>query len=179
MVVVPLLGMISIMIGLVAASEPLYRMFCSATGFGGTTRNAITIPAETENRIITVNFDGNVDPALPWDFAPETRSVQVKLGEDKLIKYRVHNRSPKTVVGTAVDNVQPDKVGLYFDKTQCFCFTKQVLKPGETRELPVEFYIDPEIAKDRGADDVTSVTLSYTFYLAKDQKKAHNAQPPN
>jgi cytochrome c oxidase assembly protein subunit 11 len=175
-VVVALVMVIGIMIGLVAASEPLYRMFCNATGLGGTTRNSMAAPAQTKDRVITVSFDGNVDPALPWDFAPETHSVKVKLGEEMLVKFRAHNHGPKTLVGMAVHNVQPDKAGIYFDKTQCFCFTEQVLKPGQSEEMPVQFYIDPEMAKDRSEDDVTNITLSYTFYLAKSQKKAHTGQ---
>jgi cytochrome c oxidase assembly protein subunit 11 len=176
-VVLALVAIILVMIGIVSQAEPIYRMFCGATGFGGTTRNAAAAPAKTGDRTITVTFDGNVDPALPWDFAPEVRSVQVKLGEEKMIKFRARNRGPKALVGTAVHNVQPDKAGIYFDKTQCFCFTEQVLKPGESKEFVVSFYIDPEIAKDRNEDDVKSITLSYTFYLAKNQKKAHTGAP--
>lgn len=179
-VIFGLLVLIGIMVGLVAASEPLYRIFCNATGLGGTTQRSAAAPAQTANRTITVSFDSNVDPALPWDFVPETRSVKVKLGEEAIVKFRAHNHSSKTIVGMAVHNVQPDKAGIYFNKTQCFCFTEQVLKPGQSDEMPVQFYIDPEMAKDHSEDDVTDITLSYTFYLAKSQKKAHNApKSPN
>jgi cytochrome c oxidase assembly protein subunit 11 len=174
-----LAAIVGVMLGIVSQAEPIYKMFCGATGLGGTTQNSsaapASVPAAAEKRIITVTFDGNVDPALPWDFEPETHSVKVHLGESTLVKFRARNRGSATTVGTAVHNVQPDKAGLYFDKTQCFCFTKQVLKPGQSEELPVTFYIDPEMAKDRTEDDVTNVTLSYTFYLAKDQEKAHTA----
>jgi cytochrome c oxidase assembly protein subunit 11 len=174
-----LAAIVGIMLGIVSQAEPIYKMFCGATGLGGTTQNSVSAPthiaASAKDRIITVTFDGNVDPALPWDFEPEVRSVQVHLGQSTLVKFRARNRGTQTTVGTAVHNVQPDKAGLYFDKTQCFCFTKQTLKPGQSEELPVTFYIDPEMAKDRTEDDVTAVTLSYTFYLAKDRKKAHTA----
>jgi cytochrome c oxidase assembly protein subunit 11 len=166
---------IGVMLGIVSQAQPLYQFFCGKTGYGGTTRTAITAPAQTKDRVITVNFDSNVDPALPWDFTPEQRSVNVKLGEEVTVKFLAHNRSSKTVTGTAVHNVQPDKAGLYFNKTQCFCFTKQVLKAGQSEDMPVKFFIDPALADDRNEDDITHMTLSYTFYLAKDGKKAHNA----
>lgn len=167
-----LAAIMGVMIGLVSQAEPLYKMFCGATGFGGTTQNSANAPKEEEARTITVTLDGNVDPALPWDFGPDVRKIKVKVGETVVVKYHAYNRSSGAWVGTAVHNVQPDKAGLYFDKIQCFCFTDQVLKPGQTKELPVQFYIDPEIAKDRNEDDVTDITLSYTFYPAKNQDKA-------
>ena len=169
-----LAAVVGVMIGLVSQAEPLYRMFCGATGLYGTTQNASAAPAQTKDRMITVTFDGYVDPALPWEFAPETKSVRVKLGEVKTIKYRAKNLGAHTIVGWAVHNVQPDKAGLYFDKIQCFCFKNQVLKSGQTAELPVQFFIDPAIAKDHNEDDVTDITLSYTFYVAKDQQQAVN-----
>ncbi len=125
----------------------------------------------TSQRDVTVTFDGNVDPALPWDFAPEQRSIKVKLGETVMINYRAHNRGAVTTVGSATDNVQPDKAGSYFNKLQCFCFTKQTLKAGETIELPVQFFVDPAMEKDREAGDVQNITLSYTFYPAKPDGK--------
>jgi cytochrome c oxidase assembly protein subunit 11 len=157
------------------ASVPLYTLFCRATGFGGTTQRVAaetTVPTSTDQvQTVTVSFDGNVDSALPWDFAPISKPVTLKLGETAHIIYRAHNRGDKTMTGTAVYNVQPDKAGLYFNKIECFCFTKQTLKAGQTVELPVEFYLDPAMAKDANAHDVTHITLSYTFYLAKDQGK--------
>ena len=167
-----LAAIIGVMIGLVSQAQPIYAMFCGKTGLGGTTQNSAVAPAQQKDRTITVLFDGNVDPALPWEFGPDQKSVTVKLGETKLIKYHARNLGDHTVVGTAVHNVQPDKAGIYFDKIQCFCFTKQVLKPGQSIELPVQFFVDPAIAQDRNEDDVKSVTLSYTFFLAKDQNKA-------
>jgi cytochrome c oxidase assembly protein subunit 11 len=167
-----LAAIVGVMLGLVSQAEPLYKMFCGATGLGGTTQNVSVAPAQTKDRMITVSFDGNVDSALPWDFAPDQKSVRVKLGEVKTITFHARNNTRKTLVGWAVHNVQPDKAGLYFDKIQCFCMTNQILKPGQSAEFPVKFYIDPKIAEDRNEDDVTDITLSYTFYLAKDQSQA-------
>jgi cytochrome c oxidase assembly protein subunit 11 len=159
--------LVGLMLGIVSQAAPIYRYFCAKTGFGGTTQTAITAPAETKSRTITVDFDSNVDPALPWDFIPETRSMVVKLGEENIVNFRATNRGTKTITGTAVHNVQPDKAGLYFTKTQCFCFSKQTLKPGQSEDMPVKFFIDPALANDHNEDDVTRMTLSYTFYVAK------------
>jgi cytochrome c oxidase assembly protein subunit 11 len=166
-ILILLLAVAGLMGSIAYASVPLYTLFCKATGFGGTTQRASAAPAQTTPREITVSFDANVDPALPWDFAPETRSVKVRLGETATVKFRARNRGHTTITGMAVHNVQPDKAGLYFDKTQCFCFTKQVLKPGQSEDMPVQFYIDPAMADDHNEDDVTHITLSYTFYVAK------------
>jgi cytochrome c oxidase assembly protein subunit 11 len=163
---------IGLMIGIVSQAAPLYRMFCGATGLNGTTQRTDASPAQTKERYVTILFDGNVEPALPWDFGPDVRSIRVKLGEVANVSFHAHNRGDKTVVGTAVHNVQPDKAGLYFDKLQCFCFTRQVLKPGQTVELPVQFFVDPAIADNVNDNDVSEITLSYTFFLAKDQDKA-------
>jgi len=173
-VIMTLLIPIAIMIGLVVVSEPLYRVFCQATGYNGTTQRTAQLPVTprpSKDRIITVRLDGNVDPSLPWEFGPEQASVKVKVGEAAHVTYRARNKGATTVTGTAVHNVQPDKAGLYFNKTQCFCFTKQTLKAGESEELPVEFFIDPSINDDQTEDDVTTITLSYTFYSAKNQGK--------
>lgn len=167
--ILSLVGLVALMIGLAYASVPLYKIFCRATGFGGTTQQAQTAPARVLDRKMTVDFDANVDPALPWDFAPVQRSVTVRVGEPVTIAYRAHNRSSENVTGSATFNVQPDKAGSYFDKIQCFCFTQQTLKAGETVEMPVRFFIDPSIADDANANDVAHITLSYTFFLAKKQ----------
>ena len=135
-----LLAMLAVMVALVAASVPLYRLFCNVTGYGGTTRRAELAPAlPASAREVTVSFDGNVDPALPWEFGPEVKSVKVKLGAVTTINYKATNRGTQTLTGTATYNVQPDKAGPFFDKIQCFCFSKQTLKPGESEELPVQF----------------------------------------
>jgi len=169
-----LAAIIGVMIGIVSQAEPIYKMFCSASGLNGTTQNASAAPVQTKDRTVTVAFSSTVDSALPWEFRPEVKSVRVKLGEVKTVKFYARNKSDHTVVGTAVHNVQPDKAGLYFDKLECFCFKDQALKAGQAIELPVKFFVDPEMAKDKNADDVADITLSYTFYLAKDQVKAIN-----
>jgi cytochrome c oxidase assembly protein subunit 11 len=168
-VAVILVACVALMGALAYASVPLYTLFCKATGFGGTTQTATSAPASTKNRTITVSFDGNVDPALPWEFAPMQHSIKVKLGQTVTVKYRARNMSNETLTATATDNVQPDKTGPYFDKIQCFCFKKHTLKAGESVELPVQFFIDPSLADDSNAKDVHNITLSYTFFLAKHQ----------
>ena len=163
------------MLGLAFAGEPLYRTFCQVTGYGGTTKRAEKAPVEkTSDRVITVRFDANVNRELPWRFHPVQREVKVRPGEEKLAFYEATNLSDKPIVGTAVFNVSPYKVGTYFNKVQCFCFTEQVLKPGETASMPVSFFVDPDIDSDPDAADVTTITLSYTFYPADDQKAAED-----
>ena len=172
--ILTLAAIVGLMIGMAYASVPLYSLFCKATGFGGTTRVAqvrqATVTAQPSERRITVSFDSNVDPALPWEFKPEVKNVSVRIGEPVLVKYHAVNKGTESVVGTATYNVQPEKAGAYFFKTQCFCFTKQVLKPGEATEMAVEFYIDPSIKDDHRLDDVQNITLSYTFFRAKQQR---------
>lgn len=176
-VVLPLV-MVVVGMGCVAfASVPLYRLFCQVTGFGGTTQRAEVAPTETADRVVTVRFDATVAD-VPWDFQPEQRAVQVKVGETALIAYRAHNRSQADIVGTATFNVSPPKAGQYFDKLQCFCFSEQVLRAGETVDMPVSFFVDPAILKDRNLDDVNTITLSYTFFRAKNQAVDRVATAP-
>ncbi len=188
--VVLLLVAAAVMGGVAYASVPLYRMFCQLTGFGGTVQRVGAEKAAEEagnapdksgptapksDRWITVSFDSNVAPGLPWDFWPETKSLRVKVGEPATVTYHARNRGGETIVGVATYNVQPDKTGVYFDKIQCFCFHEQVLKAGETAALPVQFFIDPALAADRDDDDVRTITLSYTFFRSKDQNAARAA----
>jgi cytochrome c oxidase assembly protein subunit 11 len=154
------------MLGLAYASVPLYRMFCQATGFGGTTQRAESAPEKTVDRRMTIRFDANTAPSLPWIFEPVQRSLSVKVGEENFAYYRATNTSDHTITGTAVFNVTPDTAGAYFSKIQCFCFTEQTLKPGQSIELPVSFFVDPAIVDDRGLDKLATITLSYTFYPA-------------
>src|SRR6476646_3146950 len=154
------------MVGLSYASVPLYRMFCQATGFGGTTQRAEQAPAKSSERMITVRFDSNISSGLPWTFAPAQLEQTVKLGEQTMAFYRVTNTTDRETTGTAVFNVTPPQVGAYFDKIQCFCFTSQTLKPGETAELPVVYFVDPALAEDPDVKQITAITLSYTFYPA-------------
>ncbi|MFM2128886.1 MAG: hypothetical protein RL477_432 [Pseudomonadota bacterium] len=156
------------MLGLAYASVPLYRLFCQITGYGGTTGVAaapVQGPA-ADARVIRVSFDANVSSDLPWKFEPVRPFVDVKVGEQTLVHYRATNLSDRRLTGTASFNVTPFKVGSYFDKVQCFCFTEQTLAPGESVEMPVVFFVDPAVAKDRNTSEVANIVLSYTFYLA-------------
>jgi cytochrome c oxidase assembly protein subunit 11 len=159
-------GVVVAMIGLAYASVPLYSLFCQVTGFGGTTQRAETAPDKPIDRVMTVRFDANVAGSLPWVFEPVQRSLEVKVGVENFAHYRATNTSSEELTGTAVFNVTPDIAGAYFNKIQCFCFTKQTLTPGQSVDMPVSFFIDPAIADDRGLDKVTTITLSYTFYPA-------------
>ncbi|MSP48063.1 MAG: cytochrome c oxidase assembly protein [Alphaproteobacteria bacterium] len=160
------------MFALAYASVPLYRLFCQVTGYGGTTQRAETAPDHAIDRWMTVSFNADVAPDLPWSFRPAERSVWVRVGEPVLIRYVAENLGREAVVGTATFNVTPSKIGAYFTKLECFCFTEQVLKPGEKVEMPVTFFLDPDLAKDRHLDGLGAVTLSYSFFRAKSQEGA-------
>lgn len=156
------------MVGLTAASVPLYRLFCQVTGYGGTTRAASAPPERVDGAPITVAFNADVAPDLPWGFHPLQRSVTVRPGEDRLVFYEAVNRGSEPVVGTAVFNVTPHKVGAYFNKLQCFCFEQQTLEPGERIEMGVSFFVDPAILDDPDARDVQQMVLSYTFFVDRE-----------
>ena len=158
------------MVGMSYAAVPLYDIFCRATGYGGTPNRADAAPGAVSDRVITVRFDTNVDPALPWSFQPEQREVQVKVGEDRLVFFKAVNSGDAAVVGHASFNVIPDRAGRYFNKIQCFCFTEQRLEAGQSVEMPVVFFVSPEILKDHASDSIDDITLSYTFYPAANQK---------
>lgn len=158
------LAFVAGMVGVSFAAVPLYRIFCQATGYGGTPLRVDTASQTTGERVITVRFDTNVDPALDWAFQPEQRSVQVKVGENKLVYFRATNNSDRPIVGHAAFNVSPDIAAPFFDKIQCFCFTEQKLEARQSVEMPVLFFVDPKIAADRRNDDIDTITLSYTFY---------------
>lgn len=163
-VVVPCLIAIGIMIGLVAYSPTLYRLFCAATGFGGTTQRAAADLETLSDHTVTVLFDANVAPGLPWRFEPEQRAVKVRLGEQKLAFFSAENLSDETVVGHAAFNVSPGTTGIYFNKIQCFCFDDERLEPHEKVDMPVVFFVDPAMANDPDTAKVDTITLSYTFY---------------
>lgn len=158
------------MVGLAYASVPLYDLFCRVTGFGGTTQVAAAAPQAVSEQTIEVRFDANVARDLPWTFEPLERSVTVRLGEERIMHYRATNRGDKPIVGTAAYNVTPLKVGGYFAKISCFCFTEQLLEPGQSIDMAVSFFVDPEILNDPNMRDVKAITLSYTFYVKKDSK---------
>lgn len=163
-VLVALGVLIAGMTTLVAFSVPLYRMFCEATGLGGTTQRAASDTAAVSDRIVTVRFNTDIAADLPWRFAPVEREVKVHLGEEKLVFFTAENRSDKPIIGHATFNVTPAKAGLYFNKVQCFCFDDERLGPGERVDMPVDFFVDPAMLKDANAADVDTITLSYTFY---------------
>lgn len=152
------------MIGLSFAAVPLYRLFCQVTGYGGTPQVAERAPGAASERVMTVRFNADVGPDLAWSFRPAQREVKARVGEEALAFYDAFNDSGEAVTGTAVFNVTPLKAGPYFSKIDCFCFTEQVLAPGERAKLAVSFFIDPEILDDPNMHDLETITLSYTFY---------------
>src|SRR5215212_498859 len=154
------------MVGLSFASVPLYRLFSQATGFGGTTRSAAAAPGQIADAIVTVRFDAMTAPELGWEFRPLESAVRVHPGEQREVLFRAVNRSAETVTGTATFNVTPTKTGIYFDKLQCFCFNEQQLKPGESRDMGVVFFVDPDLLTDPSTSDVRTITLSYTMFRA-------------
>jgi cytochrome c oxidase assembly protein subunit 11 len=158
------------MLALAYAASPLYDMFCRATGFGGTPQVAQAGERPILSRTVNVRFDSNVDANLPWRFTPLEREVKVKLGEERLVHYRVTNVSQRPIVGTSTYNVTPETAGAWFNKLQCFCFTEQLLLPGQSMDMPVVFFVDPEMDKDRRYDNVRTITLSYTFFEAKTER---------
>lgn len=166
------------MAGLSFASVPLYRLFCQVTGYGGTTQVATAAPETTSDRRITVRFNTDVSPKLAWRFEPPKHPVTLRVGEQGLAIFRAVNLSDRPMTGSATFNVTPLKAGLYFDKTQCFCFDEQRLEPGQTAEMGVSFFIDPAILEDRNLDDVTTVTLSYTFFRSLDDGRQAGAPEP-
>jgi cytochrome c oxidase assembly protein subunit 11 len=166
MIAALLLAVVAGMGGLVAASVPLYRLFCAATGLNGTTQRATAAPADISSAYVTVRFDAQTSPDLAWDFRPEQAEVRVHPGQQTQVFFRAVNRSSQTLTGSAVFNVTPTKIGIYFDKLQCFCFTKQVLKPGESKDMGVVFFVDPDLLTDADTRDVRTITLSYTMFRA-------------
>jgi cytochrome c oxidase assembly protein subunit 11 len=158
------------MVGAAYAAVPLYRLFCQVTGFDGTPRIASAPSAHVLDKTLTIRFDANVAPGLGWRFEPVQRTIEVKIGENTLVFYRATNLSDRPVAGTATFNVLPERAAVYFNKLECFCFKEQLLQPGETIEMPVSFFIDPQITGDKDARAISHITLSYTFYAV--------AQPP-
>ena len=160
-------GVVAGMVGMAYAAVPLYDLFCRVTGYGGTTQVTETFADEILDQTITIEFDSSIARGLPWKFEPVQRSQTLKIGEMGLALYRATNTSDRTVVGTATYNVTPQKVGAYFAKIECFCFQEQELKPGESIEMPVSYFVDPSIVDDPFVDEVKTITLSYTFFEKK------------
>jgi len=158
-----------LMVGAAYAAVPFYNWFCRATGFNGTTQVATSAPASAPlARKVAVRFDSNVAGGLPWKFEPEKTEIEVRIGEVVTVYYTVTNQAARATTGQAAYNVAPLTVGSYFQKINCFCFTEQTMAPGEKREMPVVFYVDPAIAADHDNDTLNSITLSYTFYPVRD-----------
>ena len=168
------------MVGAAYAAVPLYEVFCQVTGYGGTPQVAEVAPDAVLGRQMTVRFNADTDPVLPWRFAPRERQINVRVGEQGLAFYQAVNLSSRTVTGTATFNVTPLKAGRYFSKIECFCFTEQKLEPGASADMPVSFFIDPAIINDPNLDDVTTITLSYTFFRTPpDETQAARRGPIN
>jgi len=158
-----------LMVGASYAAVPFYNWFCRATGFNGTTQVATSAPSAAPlTRKIAVRFDSNVAPGLPWKFEPEQTESERRIGEVVTVYYNVTNQSARTTTGQAAYNVAPLTVGAYFEKINCFCFTEQTMAPGEKREMPVVFYVDPSIVNESDNDGLNTITLSYTFYPVRD-----------
>ena len=165
------------MIGMAYAAVPLYKMFCQATGYGGTTRRATQQYANRVlDRDIVVRFDANI-AGVPWDFQPVDRSMTMKIGETVQAHYQATNKFDRPVTGRATFNVQPELAGPYFNKVECFCFTDTTLKPGETLDMPVVFYVDPDIVNIPELKDVKTITLSYTMFPVEKSKPVASSVP--
>jgi len=156
------------MVGAAFAAVPLYNWFCRTTGFAGTTQVSSVAPSQVLSRTLAIRFDSNVAPGLPWKFEPEQNEIKLRIGEVATVHYKVINEAARTITAQASYNVSPPTVGAYFNKINCFCFTEQTMKPGETREMTVVFYVDPAIAKDHDQDVLNTITLSYTFYRLRE-----------
>jgi cytochrome c oxidase assembly protein subunit 11 len=158
--------LVAAMVALGFASVPLYRLFCQVTGFAGTTKKAegAQAPGAVQGKLVNVRFDANVSPGLPWIFKPEKHVERVAVGARDMAFFTATNGTDYPITGTATFNVTPAQAGQYFTKIQCFCFTEQTLKSGETVRMPVIFYVDPAILKDPDANDISEITLSYTFF---------------
>jgi cytochrome c oxidase assembly protein subunit 11 len=176
--VVLLAAVVCGMVGLSFASVPLYRLFCQATGFGGTTQRAAAAPDEVVGALVTVRFDAQTAPDLGWEFRPLESAVRLHPGEQREVLFRATNRTAETVTGTATFNVTPTKTGIYFDKLQCFCFNEQQLKPGESRDMGVVFFVDPDLLTDPNTSDVRTITLSYTMFRAPQADRPNAAASP-
>ena len=167
--IITFIGML--MLSLSYAAVPLYDIFCRVTGFGGTTQIASSAPGSTGHPNIKIRFESNITDSLNWDFYSKTKTVKIPMGEEKTIYYFAKNLSDEPIVGTATFNVTPAKAGQYFMKIDCFCFVEQLLNPGESMNMPVTFFIDPDLYKDENVQEVNEITLSYTFMKSMDQSK--------
>lgn len=161
---IPVIGVVAGMAAMAWAAVPLYDLFCRVTGYGGTTQIAAEGSDEILEQTVTVRFDASTARDMPWVFRPVQTTMDIRIGETGLAFYEAHNPTDRPVAGTASFNVTPLSIGGYFAKIECFCFTEQILQPGETVTMPVTFYVDPEIVTDPETADTHTITLSYTFF---------------
>jgi len=166
------------MIGASYAAVPLYRMLCELTSFDGTPQRASAPSDVVLERTMTIRFDANTAPGFAWTFVPEQHTVDVKIGETTLAFYRATNTSDRALTGTSTFNVFPEQAAVFFNKLECFCFKEQTLEPGQSIDLPVSFFVDPQIVHDKDAGGTTHITLSYTFYPVPSKSKAGLAEKP-
>lgn len=164
----------SAMIGVTLASAELYDLFCRVTGYDGTVQRVTQASDTVLDRKITVRFDANVSPGLGWEFQPAQRSVEIKIGETAQIAYRARNILPTASHGKATFNVTPELAGSYFNKLECFCFVDTELKPGQSLDMPVVFFVDPDIVNEPDFKGIDTITLSYTFFPSSDEKPVAN-----
>lgn len=158
------LSLVVFMGALAWASVPFYDWFCRVTGFGGITGVSDVAPEDVLDQTITIRFDGSLNNYMPWEFKPVAREMEIRIGESGLAFYEAYNPTNRPIAGSASYNVTPYQAGGFFNKIQCFCFEEQVLQPGERVQMPVTFYVDPEIVDDRDGKHIHTITLSYTFY---------------
>jgi len=163
------------MAGMSFAAIPLYRMFCAATGYGGTPKIGVAAAPGGNGKTIRVRFNADTNPGLPWTFAPDQIEIAVPLGEDHLASYTARNKARSAITGVALYNVTPEKAAKYFHKTACFCFNQQTLEGGQTMDFPLSFWVDPAISSDPNTADVQVVTLSYTFFRTLDDAEKTGA----
>ncbi|KSV95789.1 cytochrome c oxidase assembly protein [Sinorhizobium sp. GL28] len=164
------LAFVAGMVGMAYAAVPLYDMFCRVTGYNGTTQRVEQASDVILDEKVRVTFDANTSGGLPWEFKPVQRDIDIRIGETVQVMYRAKNLSSKPTTGQATFNVTPMQAGAYFNKVQCFCFTETTLQPGEEMEMPVVFFVDPEIVKAVETKDIKTLTLSYTFYPREPSK---------
>ncbi|TNE40929.1 MAG: cytochrome c oxidase assembly protein [Alphaproteobacteria bacterium] len=169
------------MVGMAYVAVPLYSMFCRVTGYGGTTQTSNIAPDIVLDRDMTIQFDANTAGEMPWEFKPAQHEIKFKVGQTAMAFFNAYNPTNRTIHGSATFNVTPQKIGQYFTKIDCFCFTEQVLHPGEKASMPVTFFVDPAIDDDPNAKDVSVITLSYTFYQtgAEDDDKMQKPSTTN
>ncbi|MGE0223450.1 MAG: cytochrome c oxidase assembly protein [Acetobacteraceae bacterium] len=169
------LGVVVFMTGMSFAAVPLYRLFCSVTGYGGTPQVGAAAAPGGNGKTIRVRFNADTNPGLPWKFKPDQIEVKLPVGEEQLAFYRAQNLASRPVTGMALYNVTPEKAARYFHKVACFCFNEQTLAAGESMEFPVSFWVDPKITTDPSTQDVQTITLSYTFYRSLDDAEKAGA----